>query len=59
MFGRKCAVCDQRNATVYDADADDMYCTDCHAEKIYEQEVCYCDEYSSCLPCIERGKAEY
>ena len=59
MFGSKCAVCDQRNATVYDAEADDMYCTDCYEQKRYEEDTCYCDEYSNCIPCIERGKTPY
>ena len=39
----KCAGCDQRNANIYDADADDMYCHDCYKERIIEIE-CYCDE---------------
>ena len=34
MF-RKCACCDQRNATVYVASRDDMYCNMCHAEQFY------------------------
>jgi len=29
MFGSKCAVCDQRNATIYLEERDDMYCSDC------------------------------
>ena len=38
MFS-KCAICDQRNATVYDSEADDMYCADCHSQKIYDDEI--------------------
>tara|TARA_R100001510_G_C7647506_1_gene204825 strand:- start:589 stop:762 length:174 start_codon:yes stop_codon:yes gene_type:complete len=38
MFS-KCAACDQRNATVYDSEADDMYCADCHSQKIYDDEI--------------------
>lgn len=55
----KCAVCDERNASVYDADADDMYCTSCYEEKRYEEDICYCDEYSSCQPCIDTGRRSY
>lgn len=39
----KCAGCDQHNANIYDADADDMYCYDCYKERTIEIE-CYCDE---------------
>ena len=39
----KCAFCDQRNATVYCADTDDMYCRDCYEEKLIDDE-CYCDD---------------
>ena len=52
----KCACCDNRNATIYNADADDMYCSDCHDEKIHHEEVCYCTEHMECMPCIERYK---
>jgi len=38
MFS-KCAACDERNATVYDSEADDMYCIDCHSQKIYDDEI--------------------
>ena len=34
MFS-KCACCDQRNATVYVASRDDMYCNMCHAEQFH------------------------
>ena len=34
MFS-KCACCDQRNATIYVASSDDMYCGMCHAEQFY------------------------
>ena len=40
MCMSKCASCDQRNATIYD---DDMYCMDCHDEKLIADE-CYCDD---------------
>jgi hypothetical protein len=56
-MGSKCAVCDERNATIYDAEADDMYCGGCYEQKRYEEDVCYCGEYSTCVPCIERGKS--
>lgn len=29
----KCASCDQRNASVYCPDADDMYCYSCYEQK--------------------------
>lgn len=48
----KCACCDRHNATVYYDD--DMYCTDCYAEKHYDEHVCYCDslsEYDECMHC--------
>lgn len=50
----KCAVCDQRNATVYHDE--DMYCSDCFDEVYYDEHVCYCDslsEYEECMPCYE------
>jgi hypothetical protein len=39
----KCAICDQRNASVYCPDADDMYCYSCYEQKQIDNE-CYCDD---------------
>ena len=47
----KCASCDQRNATIYNADSDSMYCHACHDEKLYYENTCYCSEDNECIPC--------
>lgn len=39
----KCAGCDQRNASIYCADTDNMYCYDCYTEKAIQDE-CFCDD---------------
>ena len=39
----KCAGCDQRNASVYCPEADDMYCYSCYEQKQIDNE-CYCTD---------------
>jgi uncharacterized UBP type Zn finger protein len=34
----KCATCDQRNASVYCPEADDMYCYSCYEQKQIDNE---------------------
>lgn len=47
----KCASCDQRNASIYCPDADDVFCYECYEEKPINDA---CGDYESGYECAMR-----